>query len=43
MLTVRGAEVVWDGVGAPVPGGEVACGANGRVVAGPVADWERAV
>ncbi|MDT7580587.1 MAG: hypothetical protein QOK35_1851 [Pseudonocardiales bacterium] len=42
VLTVRGAELVWDGVGAAVPGGEIACGADGRVVAdgvtGPVLD-----
>lgn len=37
MLTVRGAELVWDGVGRPVPGGEVACGVDGRVAASPVA------
>ena len=35
MLTVRGADLVWDGVGAPVPGGEVVCGADGRVTVGP--------
>ena len=37
MLTVRGAELVWDGVGTPVPGGVIACGADGRVAPGPVA------
>src|SRR3954447_9551755 len=33
VLTVRGAELVWDGVGAAVPGGEVVCAADGRVAA----------
>jgi 8-oxoguanine deaminase len=33
VLTVRGAELVWDGVGAAVPGGEVVCTADGRVAA----------
>ena len=33
VLTVRGAELVWDGVGAPVPGGEIVCGADGLVAA----------
>jgi cytosine/adenosine deaminase-related metal-dependent hydrolase len=37
MLTLRGADLVWDGVGAPVPGGEVVCGAGGRVTAVPAA------
>ena len=37
MLTVRGADVVSDGAGGVWPGGEVACGADGRVAAGPVA------
>jgi 8-oxoguanine deaminase len=35
VLTVRGAELVWTGA-AELPGGEVACGADGRVAAGPV-------
>ena len=35
VLTVRGAELVWDGVGAPVPGGEIVCGPDGRVAARP--------
>ena len=35
MLTVRGAELVWTGSG-ELPGGEVACGPDGRVVEGPV-------
>jgi 8-oxoguanine deaminase len=33
VLTVRGAELVWDGVGAAVPGGEVVCAADGRIAA----------
>jgi 8-oxoguanine deaminase len=35
VLTVRGAELVWTG-SAELPGGEVACGPDGRVVDGPV-------
>jgi cytosine/adenosine deaminase-related metal-dependent hydrolase len=35
VLTVRGAELVWTGV-AEVAGGELACGADGRVAAGAV-------
>jgi cytosine/adenosine deaminase-related metal-dependent hydrolase len=35
VLTVRGAELVWTG-SAELPGGEVACGPDGRVAAGPV-------
>lgn len=35
MLTARGAELVWTG-SAELPGGEVACGPDGRVVDGPV-------
>ena len=35
MLTVRGAELVWTG-SAELPGGEIACGPDGRVVDGPV-------
>src|SRR3954454_5015898 len=33
MLTVRGAELVWTGT-AELPGGEIACGPDGRVAAG---------
>ena len=35
VLTVRGAELVWDGTGPPVPGGEIVCGADGRVATRP--------
>jgi cytosine/adenosine deaminase-related metal-dependent hydrolase len=35
VLIVRGAELVWTG-SAEIPGGEVACGPDGRVAAGPV-------
>ena len=35
MLIVRGAELVWTG-SAELPGGEVVCGPDGRVAAGPV-------
>lgn len=35
MLIVRGAELVWTG-SAELPGGEIACGPDGRVVDGPV-------
>jgi 8-oxoguanine deaminase len=35
VLTVRGAELVWTG-SVELPGGEVACGPDGRVVDGPV-------
>jgi cytosine/adenosine deaminase-related metal-dependent hydrolase len=34
-LIVRGAELVWTG-SAEVPGGEIGCGPDGRIVAGPV-------
>ena len=36
MLTVRGADLVWDTARGAVPGAEVACGPDGRVVDGPV-------
>src|SRR2546428_9704052 len=35
MLTVRGAELVWTGA-AEIPGGSIACGADGRVASGVV-------